>query len=77
MSPTRRYGRACRVIQERRDASNSPSSRIALVHLVCQKSGVAGGSHPPMDNNQAERALRGPVVGRKNYYCSRAYRAEN
>ena len=22
----------------------------------------------PMDNNQAERALRGPVVGRKNYY---------
>ena len=26
----------------------------------------------PMDNNQAERALRGPVVGRKNYYGSGA-----
>ena len=26
----------------------------------------------PMDNNQAERALRGPVVGRKNYYGSTA-----
>lgn len=30
--------------------------------------------HPqiPMDNNQAERALRNPVVGRKNYYGSGA-----
>ena len=30
--------------------------------------------HPdlPLDNNQAERALRGPVVGRKNYYGSGA-----
>jgi transposase len=28
--------------------------------------------HPdvPMDNNTAERALRGPVVGRKNFYGS-------
>ena len=26
----------------------------------------------PLDNNQAERALRGPVVGRKNYYGSGA-----
>ncbi len=25
-----------------------------------------------MDNNQAERALRGPVAGRKNYYGSGA-----
>ena len=24
----------------------------------------------PLDNNTAERALRGPVVGRKNYYGS-------
>jgi len=30
--------------------------------------------HPevPMDNNAAERAERGPVVGRKNYYGSGA-----
>jgi hypothetical protein len=30
--------------------------------------------HPevPMDNNTAERAERGPVVGRKNYYGSGA-----
>ena len=30
--------------------------------------------HPevPMDNNEAERCLRNPVVGRKNYYGSRA-----
>lgn len=30
--------------------------------------------HPeiPMDNNPAERALRGPVVGRKNFYGSGA-----
>jgi hypothetical protein len=30
--------------------------------------------HPeaPMDNNTAERAQRGPVVGRKNYYGSGA-----
>jgi transposase len=30
--------------------------------------------HPeiPMDNNAAERALRGPVVGRKNFYGSGA-----
>jgi transposase len=30
--------------------------------------------HPeiPMDNNTAERALRGPVVGRKNFYGSGA-----
>jgi hypothetical protein len=28
--------------------------------------------HPeiPMDNNEAERCLRGPVTGRKNYYGS-------
>ena len=30
--------------------------------------------HPevPLDNNTAERAQRGPVVGRKNYYGSGA-----
>ena len=28
----------------------------------------------PFDNNAAERALRGPVVGRKNHYGSRSVR---
>lgn len=28
----------------------------------------------PADNNESERALRGPIVGRKNYYCSRSAR---
>ena len=60
------------------------SARVPKEHFA----GVAGGTslrnhwsglilfvaHPaiPMDNNQAERALRGPVVGRKNYYGSGA-----
>lgn len=26
----------------------------------------------PLDNNAAERALRGPVVGRKNFYGNRS-----
>jgi transposase len=28
----------------------------------------------PLDNNAAERALRGPVIGRKNHYGSRSLR---
>jgi hypothetical protein len=34
------------------------------------------GTHPevPLDNNAAERALRGVVVGRKNHYGSRSKR---
>lgn len=28
----------------------------------------------PLDNNHAERALRGPVIGRKNHYGSRSER---
>ena len=28
----------------------------------------------PLDNNAAERALRGPVLGRKNHYGSRSQR---
>ena len=28
----------------------------------------------PLDNNAAERALRGPVVGRKNHYGSKSLR---
>jgi transposase len=28
----------------------------------------------PLDNNAAERGLRGPVVGRKNHYGSRSLR---
>ena len=28
----------------------------------------------PLDNNRVERALRKPVMGRKNHYCSRSER---
>jgi transposase len=28
----------------------------------------------PLDNNRVERALRGPVLGRKNHHCSRSQR---
>jgi transposase len=31
-------------------------------------------AHVPLDNNLAERSLRGPVVGRKNHYGSRSLR---
>ena len=31
-------------------------------------------AHIPLDNNPAERSLRGPVVGRKNHYGSRSHR---
>ncbi len=28
----------------------------------------------PLDNNRIERALRGPVIGRKTHFCSRSHR---
>ena len=31
----------------------------------------------PLDNNLAERALRKPVVGRKNFYANHSDRAQN
>jgi transposase len=56
----------------------------ATLHPACQKVLTSLGDHwtgltvfvehpeVPMDNNTAERAQRGPVVGRKNYYGSGA-----
>jgi transposase len=52
-----------------------PARRKVLESLGNHWTGLTVfGEHPevPMDNNTAERAQRGPVVGRKNYYGSGA-----
>ena len=58
----------------------TPGSGLAKGNRVHVAPLVEGHSlfleHPdvPLDNNGAERAMRGPVVGRKNYYGSRLRR---
>ena len=55
------------------DPSLHPASRGALSSLKNHWEGLLlFVDHPeiPMDNNEAERRLRNPVVGRKNYYGS-------
>ncbi len=50
-----------------------PAAVKALATLDREWDGLARHrAHPelPLDNNTSERALRGPVVGRKNYYGS-------
>ena len=52
-----------------------PAQRKVLTSLDEHWSGLTVFvEHPevPMDNNEAERRLRGPVVGRKNFYGSAA-----
>jgi hypothetical protein len=59
--------------QTRRDLT--PAARAVLESLDTYWPGLTVFvEHPevPMDNNAAERAERGPVVGRKNYYGSGA-----
>jgi len=55
------------------DASLHEAQRKVLVSLQNHWNGLIvflDDPDIPMDNNEAERALRGPVVGRKNYYGS-------
>jgi len=55
------------------DEALHPAARKVLVTLDHEWEGLARhGQFPelPLDNNTAERALRAPVVGRKNYYGS-------
>jgi len=55
------------------DASLHDAQRKVLVSLQNHWDGLIvflDDPDIPMDNNEAERALRGPVVGRKNYYGS-------
>jgi len=55
------------------DASLHEAQRKALVSLQNHWDGLivfVDDPDIPMDNNASERALRGPVVGRKNYYGS-------
>jgi transposase len=61
--------------QELADPQIHPARRKVLVSLQEHWEGLTVFvDHPevPMDNNKAERVERGPVVGRKNYYGSRA-----
>ncbi|MEB3188399.1 MAG: IS66 family transposase [bacterium] len=56
-----------------------PSSGLAkaLAYLVNHEAGLRvflDDPAVPIDNNESERALRGPVIGRKNYTCSRSRR---
>jgi transposase len=60
---------------ERQEAALDPARRKVLEGLAGYWPGLTVFvEHPevPMDNNTAERAERGPVVGRKNYYGSGA-----
>lgn len=55
------------------DPATPAAARKVLATLDHEWDGLARhGEHPelPLDNNTAERGLRGPVVGRKNYYGS-------
>lgn len=66
--------------QELADAQLHPARRKVLVSLQEHWDGLTvfvDHPHVPMDNNTAERVERGPVVGRKNYYGSRAVWAGN
>lgn len=59
--------------RQREDPSLHPAARKALSSLKNHWEGLLiFADHPeiPMDNNESERRLRNPVVGRKNYYGS-------
>jgi transposase len=59
--------------RELSDATLHPAARKALKSLLDHWAGlILFVDHPeiPMDNNESERRLRNPVVGRKNYYGS-------
>jgi transposase len=66
---------AAQAEQERQDPDLPPARRKVLEGMEGYWPGLTVFvEHPevPMDNNTAERAERGPVVGRKNYYGSGA-----
>jgi len=66
---------AAQAEQELQEPSLHPARRKVLESLGEHWTGLTVFvEHPevPMDNNTAERAERGPVVGRKNYYGSGA-----
>ena len=79
--PTRRCGAAVQALQQRRDRELAQQPKLPA---ACTKVLRSLRNHwqgltrfvddpdLPLNNNQAERALRGPVVGRKNYYGSGA-----
>ena len=63
--------------QKRQDVLPSSGLSNALNYLVNHEAGLRvflDNSSVPIDNNASERALRGPVLGRKNSYGSRSRR---
>lgn len=63
--------------QARRDVLPASGLAKALAYLLNHETGLrAFLDHPavPIDNNAAERAMRAPVLGRKNHYGSRSRR---
>jgi len=61
--------------EQLQQADLAPAQRKVLTSLVNHWSGLTVFlDHPevPMDNSEAERTLRGPVMGRKNYWGSGA-----
>lgn len=66
---------ACAAAQEQTQAELPRACQQVLESMTAHWAGLTVFvAHPevPMDNNAAERAERGPVVGRKNYYGSGA-----
>ena len=67
--------------QTRQDVPNASTLAKALTYLLNQEPGLRVYLDDPavsIDNNTAERAMRTPVLGRKNFYGSRSRRgAEN
>jgi transposase len=62
-----------RVPEGRRPGELHPAQRKVLISLEQHWLGLTlflAYPEVPMDNNQAEQAIRNPVVGRKNYYGS-------
>ena len=63
--------------QARKDLLPSSGLASALAYLVNHEAGLRvflDNPDVPIDNNASERALRGPVLGRKNSYGSRSRR---
>ena len=67
------------LLQWAREQRGLPGSKLreAIAYLVSNWTGLTrflADPRVPLTNNAAERAMRGPVVGRKNHYGSKSQR---